>query len=56
MVRVQLRRQKRTVAVRPRAGQVRVGGRVRFMRQPQVSPVGQVFPDVEPGLQVLLGL
>lgn len=56
VVRVQLRRQKRTVAVRPRVSQIRVGGRVRFMRQPQVSTLGQMFPDVGPGLQVLLGL
>lgn len=56
VVRVQLRRQERTAAVRPGAGQVRIGGRVRRVRAPKVSPVRQVFPDAGPRLQVLLGV
>jgi len=50
VVRVELRRQKRTVAVRERAGQIHSGGRVRRVRSFQMSQVGQMFSNVGPGL------
>jgi len=56
VVRVQLRREERTAAVRPGAGQAHTGGRVRRVRAPEVSAVRPVFPDAGPRLQVLLGV
>lgn len=56
VVRVQLRGQKRPAAVRPGTGQVHTRGRVRRVRTFEVSPVGQVFRNAGPGVQVLFGV
>lgn len=56
VVRVELRCQKRKTAIRQRAGQIYTGGRVRRVRTLQVSQVGQVFPNVRTGIQILFGL